>query len=56
MKLKEAERIADEMTHLYSVYRGDEYAGEKVTQLEHMAKLMDGRADLIFLLNRACIF
>jgi phosphonate degradation associated HDIG domain protein len=38
MKQKEAERIAHEIIHLYSIYGGDEYAGEKVTQLEHMVQ------------------
>lgn len=38
MKQKEAERIADEILHLYSIFGGDEYAGEKVTQLEHMVQ------------------
>jgi len=38
MKQKEAEKIANEIIHLYSSYGGDEYAGEKVTQLEHMVQ------------------
>ena len=38
MNPKEAERIANEIMDIYSIYGGDEYAGEKVTQLEHMVQ------------------
>jgi phosphonate degradation associated HDIG domain protein len=36
MKTFEAEKIADEVIELYRKHGGNEYAGEKVTQLEHM--------------------
>jgi phosphonate degradation associated HDIG domain protein len=36
MKKLEAERISDEIIQLYSFYGGEEYSGEKVSQLEHM--------------------
>jgi 2-amino-1-hydroxyethylphosphonate dioxygenase (glycine-forming) len=38
MKKLEAERISDEIIHLYSLYGGEEYSGEKVSQLEHMVQ------------------
>jgi 2-amino-1-hydroxyethylphosphonate dioxygenase (glycine-forming) len=38
MKHNEAEIVANEIIDLYSIYGGDEYAGEKVTQLEHMVQ------------------
>ena len=38
MKKQEAERIANEIIHLYSLYGGEEYSGEKVSQLEHMVQ------------------
>ncbi len=38
MKQKKAELIASEIIDLYSIYGGNEYAGEKVTQLEHMVQ------------------
>ena len=36
--MKEAERIADEIIQLYVLYGGNEYSGEKVSQLEHMVQ------------------
>ena len=36
MKTFEAEKIADEVIGLFRKHGGNEYAGEKVTQLEHM--------------------
>jgi 2-amino-1-hydroxyethylphosphonate dioxygenase (glycine-forming) len=38
MKLKQAERIAEEIIDLYSLYGEEEYSGEKVSQLEHMVQ------------------
>src|ERR1700680_132092 len=38
MKKHEAERISNEIIHLYTVYGGEEYSGEKVSQLEHMVQ------------------
>src|SRR5689334_25287970 len=38
MITKQAEDTADEIIELYSRHGGEEYAGEKVTQLEHMAQ------------------
>lgn len=38
MKRQEAERISNEIIHLYSLYGGEEYSGEKVSQLEHMVQ------------------
>jgi 2-amino-1-hydroxyethylphosphonate dioxygenase (glycine-forming) len=38
MKSKEAERIANEIIGLYRLYGENEYAGEKVSQLEHMVQ------------------
>jgi phosphonate degradation associated HDIG domain protein len=34
----QAEKITDEIMGLYNGYGGNEYAGERVTQLEHMAQ------------------
>ena len=34
----EAEKVADEIIQLYTLYGEDEYAGEKVSQLEHMVQ------------------
>jgi 2-amino-1-hydroxyethylphosphonate dioxygenase (glycine-forming) len=36
MKKQEADRISNEIIHLYSLHGGEEYSGEKVSQLEHM--------------------
>jgi putative nucleotidyltransferase with HDIG domain len=38
MTTEQAEKITDEIMELYKGYGGNEYAGEKVTQLEHMAQ------------------
>jgi phosphonate degradation associated HDIG domain protein len=38
MHPEKAIRIADEIMDLYEHYGGEEYAGERVTQLEHMAQ------------------
>src|SRR6202012_3707615 len=38
MTTAQAEKITDEIMELYKGYGGNEYAGEKVTQLEHMAQ------------------
>ena len=38
MTTEQAEKITDEIMELYNGYGGNEYAGEKVTQLEHMAQ------------------
>jgi phosphonate degradation associated HDIG domain protein len=38
MKKQEAERISNEIIRLYSLYGGEEYSGEKVSQLEHMVQ------------------
>ncbi|HSZ34464.1 MAG TPA: HD domain-containing protein [Puia sp.] len=38
MKRQEAEQISNEIIHLYSLYGGEEYSGEKVSQLEHMVQ------------------
>lgn len=38
MKSKNAADIADEIIHLYTLYGGEEYSGEKVSQLEHMVQ------------------
>ncbi len=38
MKNEDTIRIADEILGLYENYGGEEYAGEKVTQLEHMVQ------------------
>jgi len=38
MTAEQAEKITDEIMDLYKGYGGNEYAGEKVTQLEHMAQ------------------
>jgi phosphonate degradation associated HDIG domain protein len=38
MTTEQAQRIADEIMKLYEGYGGAEYAGEKVSQLEHMAQ------------------
>jgi 2-amino-1-hydroxyethylphosphonate dioxygenase (glycine-forming) len=38
MKKLDAERISDEIIQLYSMYGGEEYSGEKVSQLEHMVQ------------------
>lgn len=38
MTTEQAERIADEIMDLYKGYGGNEYAGEQVTQLEHMVQ------------------
>jgi 2-amino-1-hydroxyethylphosphonate dioxygenase (glycine-forming) len=38
MKKQEAERISNEIIGLYSLYGGEEYSGEKVSQLEHMVQ------------------
>ena len=38
MKRLDAERISYEIIHLYSIYGGEEYSGEKVSQLEHMVQ------------------
>ena len=34
----QAEKVTDEIMELYNGYGGNEYAGEKVTQLEHMVQ------------------
>lgn len=33
-----AEKVTDEIIHLYTLYGEEEYAGEKVSQLEHMVQ------------------
>jgi len=38
MTKENAVRVADEIIHLYRQYGGSEYAGEKVSQLEHMVQ------------------
>src|SRR5579871_393429 len=38
MTAEQAEKITNEIMDLYEGYGGNEYAGEKVTQLEHMAQ------------------
>ena len=38
MTILQAEKITDEIMELYNGYGGNEYAGEKVTQLEHMVQ------------------
>jgi phosphonate degradation associated HDIG domain protein len=38
MKYNEAKKISDEIIEMYTHYGGEEYAGEKVTQLEHMVQ------------------
>src|SRR5258708_19527874 len=38
MTTEQAQKITDEIMNLYEGYGGEEYAGEKVSQLEHMAK------------------
>jgi 2-amino-1-hydroxyethylphosphonate dioxygenase (glycine-forming) len=38
MKKQEAERISNEIIRLYTLYGGEEYSGEKVSQLEHMVQ------------------
>ncbi len=38
MKKQEAERITNEIIHLYIEYGGEEYSGEKISQLEHMVQ------------------
>lgn len=38
MTTEQAQRITDEIFDLYESYGGAEYAGEKVSQLEHMAQ------------------
>lgn len=38
MTTAQAEKITNEIMDLYEGYGGNEYAGEKVTQLEHMAQ------------------
>lgn len=38
MTTVQAETITDEIMELYNGYGGNEYAGERVTQLEHMAQ------------------
>ncbi len=38
MNQEDAIRIAEEILDLYKNYGGEEYAGEKVTQLEHMVQ------------------
>jgi putative nucleotidyltransferase with HDIG domain len=38
MTAEQAEKIADEIMELYEGYGGAEYAGEKVSQLEHMVQ------------------
>jgi len=38
MTTEQAQRITDEIMNLYEGYGGAEYAGEKVSQLEHMAQ------------------
>jgi hypothetical protein len=38
MKPKQAERIAEEIIDLYTLYGEEEYSGEKVSQLEHMVQ------------------
>ncbi|HXB95645.1 MAG TPA: HD domain-containing protein [Puia sp.] len=38
MTAEQAEKITDEIMGLYEGYGGAEYAGEKVSQLEHMAQ------------------
>ncbi|HXB10079.1 MAG TPA: HD domain-containing protein [Puia sp.] len=38
MTTEQAQKITDEIMGLYEGYGGNEYAGEKVTQLEHMVQ------------------
>src|SRR5580692_802775 len=38
MTTEQAEKITNEIMDLYAGYGGNEYAGEKVTQLEHMVQ------------------
>jgi phosphonate degradation associated HDIG domain protein len=38
MSPMKAEQISDEIIHLYTLYGEEEYAGEKVSQLEHMVQ------------------
>jgi phosphonate degradation associated HDIG domain protein len=38
MKPRQAERIAEEIIDLYTLYGEEEYSGEKVSQLEHMVQ------------------
>src|ERR1700759_4131453 len=38
MTTEQAEKVTDEIMELYKGYGGAEYAGEKVTQLEHMVQ------------------
>lgn len=38
MTTEQAEKITNEIMHLYAGYGGAEYAGEKVSQLEHMVQ------------------
>ena len=38
MTTEQAKSIADEILNMYKNYGGEQYAGEKITQLEHMAQ------------------
>jgi phosphonate degradation associated HDIG domain protein len=38
MNPNDAEQVADEIIQLYALYGEDEYAGEKISQLEHMVQ------------------
>src|SRR5258708_37300003 len=38
MTTEQAQKITDEIMNLYEGYGGAEYAGDKVTQLEHMVQ------------------
>jgi phosphonate degradation associated HDIG domain protein len=46
MKPRQAERIAEEIIDLYTLYGEEEYSGERVSQLEHMVQAAQlARAD-----------
>src|SRR5580658_6371677 len=38
MDMEKSQRVTDEIMSYYQLHGGEEYAGEKVTQLEHMVQ------------------
>src|SRR5580658_3493518 len=38
MDMEKSQRVTDEIMSYYQLHGGEEYAGEKITQLEHMVQ------------------
>jgi len=49
MESEKAREITDEIFGMYESYGGEEYAGEKVSQLEHMVQAAQLAEDIVAL-------